>query len=295
MFFRATDRPQSTDSLCLLSKRLPAISIGACLAISLLATLPMRPALGGSRFAGVSISPGATVRVDVPLSPAEKSYAGDALRKIPSNAVAVIAVPRNFDPHKIWPVLVVFSTTDFKRLNRDDLVEFYRNAALAEGWVILAGDGREFQSRDTNGWRAAMTLAALDALHTSFPGSNRWPLAVAGFSGGAKRASLLAPFLSLKGCQLCGIYLSGVNEDFLSVAYRKARMGTEFLRTPVFLSSGLTDPIAPPDRAHLVERSLKHTGFLRVRFESFPQGHAVKNDHTLEALRWFRATADISR
>jgi hypothetical protein len=239
-------------------------------------------------FAGVPISPGATVRADVPLSAQEKLYASDATQNVPSHAVAVIAIPKNFDPHKTWPVLVVFSTSDFKRLNRNDLVDFYRSAALSQGWVILAGDGREFAPRDTNGWRAAMTLAALDALHNSFPGSAQWPVAIAGFSGGAKRASLMAPLLFLEGCRLSGIYLSGVNEGVLSVSYRRSRIGPEFLKIPVFISSGLGDNIAPTNRAREVESSIKHTGFQHVHFETFREGHAVKNDHTIKALRWFR-------
>jgi hypothetical protein len=241
------------------------------------------------QFGGVPISPGETVRANVPLSAEEKVYASDATKNVPSQAVAVIAIPQNFDPHKTWPVLIVFSTTDFRRLNRDDLVQFYRDAALAQGWVILAGDGREFAPNDTHGWRAAMTLAALDALHRSFPGSAQWPVAIAGFSGGAKRASVLAPLLYIKGCRLCGIYLTGVNEDVLSVSYRKSRIGAEFLKIPIFVSSGINDSIAPPARARAVASSLKSTGFKLVRFEAFPQGHAVKNDHTIEALRWFRA------
>jgi pimeloyl-ACP methyl ester carboxylesterase len=243
----------------------------------------------GFRFAGVPISPGETVRAEVPLSAQEKWYASDATRHVPDQAVAVIAIPRDFDPQKAWPVLAVFSTTDFRRLNRDDLVDFYRGAALGQGWIVLAGDSLVFERNDTNGWRAAMTLAALDALHRSFPGSTEWPVAVAGFSGGAKRASLLAPLLFLERCRLCGIYLSGVNQDVLSVSYRRSRIGPAFLTTPVFVSSGLNDAIAPTERARAVAGSIKSTGFQRVRFETFPQGHAVKNDHTIEALRWFRA------
>ena len=212
----------------------------------------------------------------------------DATRNVPATAVAVIAVPPRFDPRKTWPVLVVFSTSDLRRLNRDDLVDFYRNAALAEGWIVLAGDGRKFEPNDTNGWRAAMTLAALDAVHTSFPGSGRWPVAIAGFSGGAKRASLLAPLLVLRGCRLCGIYLSGVNEDVLSVSYRKSHLGKEFLQTPVFISGGINDSIAPPGRARSVSDSLKSAGFQSLRLVMFSGGHAVKNAHTIEALRWFR-------
>jgi hypothetical protein len=260
------------------------------LALGLALAFSIAPAKGSSfKFAGVPLSPGATARAEVPLNAQQRSYASEGGNKPPANAVAVIAVPRNFDPQKPWPVLVVFSTSDFNRLNRDDLVDFYRNAALAEGWVILAGDGPEFAARDTTGWRAAMTLAALDALHTSFPGSNKWPLACAGYSGGAKRAGLIAPLLALAGNRLIGIYLTGINEDHLSLGYKQFRPDSGFLSTPIFVSSGSSDMVAKPNDQYGVKLSLERTGFRRVRFESFPEGHVVKNARTIEALRWFRS------
>ena len=239
-------------------------------------------------FAGVPIKPGMTVRAEVPLNASEKSYASDATRNVPDTAAAVIAIPQNFDARKTWPVLVVFSTSDSNRLNRDDLVQFYRNAALSQGWVILAGDGRDRPPNDTHGWRAAMTLAALDALYNSFPTSRDWPIALAGFSGGAKRASVLMPVMYLKRCRICGLYLSGVNQDVLSVAYRKSRIGADFRKIPIFISSGINDTIAPTEIARKVAAEIRQAGFRSVRFETFTGGHAVKNDHTVEALRWFR-------
>jgi pimeloyl-ACP methyl ester carboxylesterase len=240
------------------------------------------------RFAGVPIKPGTVVRAEVPLNATEKSYAADANNSVPSTAVAVVAVPRNFDPQRTWPVLVVFSTSNFNRLNRDDLIQFYRDIALTQGWIVLAGDGRGTPANDTHGWRAAMTLAAIDALHNSFAGSRDWPIALAGFSGGAKRASVLAPVMYLTGVRLCGLYLSGLNEDFLSASYRKSRIGPDFLKIPIFISSGINDGIAPVGRAREVAAAIRRTGFQSVRFETFAGGHAVKNEHTVEALRWFR-------
>src|SRR5438270_7664703 len=115
-------------------------------------------------FAGTSFSPGSTVQANVPLSAQAKSYAGQGGNPVPPNAVAVLATPANFDPGKSWPVLITCSTSDFKRQNRDDLIQFYRRIGLAEGWVLLAGDGPQRPRSDTAGWRLAMTLAAVDAL-----------------------------------------------------------------------------------------------------------------------------------
>src|SRR5262252_8675688 len=120
---------------------------------------------GSLTFAGVPFSPGSTVKANVPLSAQEKSLATQGGNTVPPNAVAMLAAPSNFDPRKSWPVLVVCSTSDFKRQNRDDLVEFYRRVGLAEGWVLLAGDGQQPARNDTAAWRGAMTLAAVAALH----------------------------------------------------------------------------------------------------------------------------------
>lgn len=242
-------------------------------------------------FAGQPIRPGETVRAEVPLSAQERQYASELGNTPPAQAVAVIAVPPGFDPHKSWPVLVVIATNTFKRLNRDDLVQFYRQTALAQGYVVLAGDGPEFPRRGTSAWRAGMTLAALEAMYRSFPGSSRWPVACAGFSGGAKQAGDIAPLLALAGCRMIGIYLTGINTDQLSPGYLALKPGREFLHTPVFISVGRDDKIAPPYTQAAVEASLKRTGFDRVRLETFLGGHAVKLAQLQEALQWFRALA----
>src|SRR3954467_12260206 len=117
-------------------------------------------------FAGGPLTPGTTVRANVPLSALEKGYVAEGGNAIPPYTVAALAVPPGFDPKKTWPVLVVFSSSDNHRQNRDALKFHYQRVALGEGWVLLAGDGPEVAPRaDSSGWRAGHTLAALDALH----------------------------------------------------------------------------------------------------------------------------------
>jgi predicted esterase len=248
-------------------------------------------ALGASAaptFGGKPVGPKAIVRADVPLSAPEKSYLSEGGNPVPPHAVAVLAVPDNFDPAKSWPVLVAISTSDFQRMNRDDLSDFYRNAAMMEGWVVIAGDGEKSPPRDTAGWRAGTTLAALDELHRSFPGSKNWPVAIAGFSGGAKRAGNLAPLLAIAGNRMIGIFMSGVNEDRLSEGYRVFHPGAAFLRTPVFISSGQEDRVASPAATGAVLQSIRNTGFSRTQLLHHPYGHAVSRSAVREALRWFR-------
>jgi hypothetical protein len=240
------------------------------------------------RYGGISFSPGSTVRANVPLNAQEKSLAAQGSNAVPSNAVAVIATPPNFDPQRTWPVLVICSTSDNNRLNRDDLTDFYRRVALPEGWVVLAGDGPLHPRSDTAAWRGAMTLAAVDALHHSFPGAEKWPIACAGFSGGGKGAGYIAPLLAKSGCHLIGIYMTGVNEEHLTDGYKKIQPGAGFLNTPIYISAGRDDRIAPVEQQYNVAGTIKRTGFQRIRIGTFHGGHEGNDAQTSIALRWFR-------
>jgi len=243
---------------------------------------------GSLTFGGVAFSPGSTIKANVPLSAQEKSLAAQGGNAVPPNGLAMLATPSNFDPRKSWPVLVLCSTSDFKRQNRDDLIQFYRTAGLSEGWVLLAGDGPQHARNDTAAWRGAMTLAAVDALHRSFPGSDRWPVACAGFSGGGKGVGYVAPLLARNGCRIAGIYMTGANEDHLSDGYARIQPGASFLNTPVYISAGHDDRIATVEQQYTVAGSIKRTGFNRMRIGTFHGGHEVNDGQTSVALSWFR-------
>ena len=246
---------------------------------------------GSLTFAGVAFSPGSTVKSNVPLSAQEKSLATQGGNVVPSNAVAVLATPLNFDPQKTWPVLVVCSTSDSKRQNRDDLVDFYGRVGLREGWVVLAGDGPQPARNDTAAWRGAMTLAAIDALHRSFSGSDKWLVACGGFSGGGKGVGVVAPLLAKHGCHVAGIYITGANEDRLSEGYARVAPGREFLLTPVYISAGRDDRIATLEQQYNVAGSIKRTGFQRIKIGTFHGGHEANDAQTSIALHWFRELA----
>ena len=257
-------------------------------AIALAGLISISGTAGAATFAGVPAAPGATVRAEVPLSPLQQRYVAEGGNAVPPHAVAVIALPAGFDPQKSWPVLVVFSTSDEKIQNRDDLVNYYRSTGLAEGWVLIAGDGPQLPRKDTSGWRIGMTMAALDAMHRSFPGSTKWPVAVAGFSGGAKRTGLMSPLLAVAGYRIIGLFLTGLNDDTLSQGYQKYNPGPDFLRTKVFFSSGARDRTSPLLQQNSVKASMQRTGFSNIRHETFAGPHTVKRTHVAAALRWFR-------
>jgi hypothetical protein len=256
--------------------------------LNVVATSGASAAQGSLNFAGTSFSPGSIVQANVPLSTQEKSYAGQGGNPVPPYAVAVLATPANFDPTKSWPVLIPCSTSDFKRQNRSDLAQFYQRVGLAEGWILLAGDGPQHAKNDNVAWRESMTLAAIDALHRSFPGSEKWPIACAGMSGGGKGVGYVAPFLARNGCRITGIYITGANEDHLSDGYAKLQPGPNFLNTPIYVSAGHEDRIATLEQQYAVVGSIKRTGFKRIRIGTFRGGHEVNDAQTSIALHWFR-------
>ena len=263
--------------------------------LSVLAWLIAWLALSGSafaaglNFAGAPLTPGGTVRVSVPLSDLEKSYLTEGGNAVPPYTMATLAVPRGFDPEKTWPVLIVFSSSDHLYPNWFDMTALYRHIALTEGWVLLTGDGpKPPPMLDSSGWRAGHALAALDALHRSFPGSQKWPIVCAGQSGGAKRATYLAPFLAAGGYRVAGIFLSGINEERITQAYQRFQPGRDFLRTPIFLNSGVQDIVATLEQQNAVENSMRRTGFENIRHTTFPGGHELPPARVQEGLRWLR-------
>jgi hypothetical protein len=258
---------------------------------NVISTFDVDAAATSLTFGGVAFSPGSTVQANVPLSALEKSYAGQGGNPVPANAVAVLATPVNFDPTKSWPVLIPCSTSDFKRQNRNDLTQFYQRVALSEGWVLLAGDGPQHAKNDNVAWRESMTMAAVDALHRSFPGSEKWPMACAGFSGGGKGVGYVAPFLARNGCRIIGIYMTGANEDHLSNGYATLRPGPDFLNTPIYVSAGHEDRIATLEQQYAVVGMIKRTGFKRIRIGTFRGDHEVNDAQTSIALHWFRELA----
>src|SRR2546423_14137693 len=107
----------------------------------------------GLRFEGVPLTPGATVSANVPLSGLEKSYVAEGGNAVPPYTVAMLAVPRGFDPNKTWPVLIAFASSDHLYPNWYDMMCNYRATALAEGWVLLTGDGpKPPPTLDSSGW-----------------------------------------------------------------------------------------------------------------------------------------------
>ena len=247
-------------------------------------------AAGEDQFtlAGQRIKPGGTLEIQFPVEPYFQDYAATGGNPRPQTGKALLMFPDHFDPKKNWPILIVTSTTDANRTSPMD-AWWYRHPATAEGWVVLATDATMRPRQDSTMWRMGMLGAGLQRIRREWPQSAQWPIAFAGLSGGAKRSGVLAIMLAKSGTiNLVGIFLCGINDDRVSQAYKDYRPSPDFLNVPIWLSSGLRDPIAPTAAHEHVKGSLQRTGFSRVRVETFDGGHALKPAEIQRALRWFR-------
>jgi hypothetical protein len=245
----------------------------------------------GATLAGQPVQGGGTVEIRFPVAKSFQDIAAQAGNPRPETGRAVLTFPVGFDPARNWPILIVTSTSDFNRTSPMD-AEWYRRPALGEGWVLLASDATIKPRLDSTQWRLAMLAAALESIRREWPQSAKWPVAFGGFSGGAKRSALVGAMLAKTGAiKTCGFFLSGINEDRLSEAYRNYSPGGDFLGIPIWLSSGQSDNVAKPQDHDRVKASLQRTGFKHVRLERFSGGHQVKKEEVERALRWFREVA----
>jgi hypothetical protein len=168
------------------------------------------------------------------------------------------------------------------------------NTALSEGWAVLAADGPKVRVNDDTvqfGW--AMLSSVLDQFHRTWPPSKQWPVACAGFSGGAKRSATVAAAMTREGYQVVGIFMGGCNEDRATLGLELYQPGDRFKAVPIFLSNGTSDPIANPRHAGLVADSMRRSGFRTLRLESYPDGHRQNNEQLALALQWFRQNSSL--
>src|SRR2546427_7623865 len=97
---------------------------------------------------------------------------------------------------------------------------------------------------DTVQWGWAMLGSVLDFFSRTWPQTKPWPVACAGFSGGAKRSATVAAAMMRENYRVIGIFMGGCNEDWATVGLRLFQPGERFKHVPIFLSSGNRDPIA---------------------------------------------------
>ena len=163
------------------------------------------------------------------------------------------------------------------------------NTALEEGWAVLAADGPKVDVNDDTiqfGW--GMLSSALDQFARTWPPARQWPVACAGFSGGAKRSAAVGAAMMADGWRVVGVYMGGCNEDRASLGLQLFQPGDRYKQVAFFLSNGTTDPIANPQQGAAVADSMRRSGFRSIRVETYVGEHRQNNEHLGQALRWFR-------
>jgi hypothetical protein len=239
-------------------------------------------------LAGHQVPSGGTLDLHFPINNYFQGIAAQGGNPRPTTGRALLYFPKNFDPARSSPILIVTSTADLDRTSIMDAPS-YRDAAMKEGWVVLATDATIRPRADSATWRFASTAAAIQMIRHEWPQSASWPIALAGFSGGAKITGSLGPMLAKSGnVKICGLFLAGINSDRLSEAYKEFQPAPDFLNIPVWISGGADDRVAPPAKEQLVYYSAKRTGFKQVRLEQFFGGHTLNSGAVQAALRWFR-------
>ena len=242
-------------------------------------------------------SPLRVAETEIPLetkttfrTPLDKE-AMDQIRKVGNKATEAVVglwLPADFDPKQEWGILLVSATANSSSIGH--MSSYLTPAKTATGWIVVAADGPEAPVKgDDNVWRWQMARAALLALQATWPDSRQWPVAVGGFSGGAKRSGYLGALLCKDEWNLIGMYMGGCNEDMASEGLREYRpdRGT-FRRVPVYLSTGKKDATATVNSANKVRLSLGATGFRDVRMETYDGAHVPNAPQIAEALTWFK-------
>ena len=258
--------------------------------VTLLVCFSLLPAtrVTAATLAGKEAKPGPLVEIQFPVSKYFQDVAAQGGNPRPQTGRAVLNFPPGFDPARRWPILIVTSTTDFHITSPMD-APAYKPPADAEGWVLLASDATIKAQHDSTPWRLAMLGAALEAVRKDWPQSKNWPVAFAGFSGGSKRSCLLGAMLAKgRAVNICGFFLSGINDDRMSEAYKTYQPGADFLNIPIWISGGMDDIIATPSLEGKAAANMRGTGFKRVRVEHFMGVHQLKRAEVKLALRWFR-------
>ena len=261
--------------------------------VAWLVALPLLP-VASVGFADTGLEPGAISQFQVELTPELRRIAGHGELSPATQAAVAIAVPKDFDPARAWPIMIVSATPDRPYHSSQGLLAEYAPAARDQGWILLAADPIPDvpKAQDHAMLRFAVSFAALAVLRSQWPGADNAPLAFGGFSGGAKYSGILAAAFAGERRRIIGIYAAGINEDTIASAAREMNvLNADYRRIPIFLQSGESDVIATPVDHRRVQGELERAGFKRTRIEYFPGRHEVEPALLRTALQWFSELA----
>ena len=258
------------------------------------AAAPAAPGKAGS-FGSVALEPGSTVETELPLT---ESTSRDITKWYGSPApathiLASLAVPPGFDPDKPQRVLVVSVSADGQDGSIPLAKGAYTKQALAHGWVVLAADGADGKPKkggDNIIFRLDLLKVALAELNARFPKAKTdWTFATGGFSGGCGYASHQALWLSTQGYHVGGMLLHNGGYTPNEWEHQPEMVGntSHWHQIPMFVSYGEKDTIAKVPMVLESVNTIKHGGYVKVRAEPQPTGHAPWGPHVDLALDWF--------
>lgn len=201
-----------------------------------------------------------------------------------------LGLPDNFDPAIGCPIFVQWTTTGSKSHIRG--ARRYWDDCRSKGWMLVSVEGSPDPAESwTNSVFYAGIKEFFEQLHKKYPGSQDWPVATGGFSGGAKISQWMGGLIAgLRGVDLRGIWLGGCNEVFFDYAIQDLSVPRGIFRgKKVFISTGNADRLVSQGHRQEVEKGARDAG-LTVRSEVYDGGHSVHQAHFLEALDWFIGT-----
>src|SRR5689334_410828 len=247
------------------------------------------PGMAGAQrlhFGTNVVVPGQVLEFAAPLNGRARAQASALRLSMPTARGAFVAPACLTNLLQPCPLLIVSVPSGGSALR---WLPSVTNTVLGAGWAVLAADGPKVEANDDTvqfGW--GVLSSVLDQFHRTWPPTRRWPVACAGFSGGAKRSATSAAALAKEGYQVIGIFMGGCNEDRLTLGLQLYQPGDRFKSVPIFLSNGGNDPIANPTHAATVAESMRQSGFQSLRVETYEGGHRQHNEHLAQALQWFR-------
>jgi len=104
----------------------------------------------GISAGALSVTPGEITMFEAPLSAKQRAEAAKDNPRI-TTATGALAVPQGFDPQRSWPIFVVSNTEAYSNI---DSMRQFKQAAVDEGWVIVAADAVEAEKNNKGGCRA---------------------------------------------------------------------------------------------------------------------------------------------
>jgi hypothetical protein len=239
------------------------------------------------------ITPGVVTEFAAPLN-MKARYEVSRIKLQATHAQGALLLPEGFDLRKPWPLLIINVPSGGRSI---PMMRAYTNAAWSLGYAVLAADGPQVaQNLDSTQFGWSMLASVLEQMVRTWPQTKTWPMAPAGFSGGAKRAAMVAAAMMHDRYRVMGIFMGGCNideslgQDRASYGFKLYQPGEAFKQVPIFLSNGRTDGIAGPERADEVLKSMRNSGFRNVRPETYEGGHQLNQENLKAALGWFKSS-----